>query len=348
MLSQAKLPQKKRGRLICVSQIPIRRTDEDRTNIFFLSAATDLIAQLIAPSVAALLMAKSPWIPYVLGTFFLTFGCLLNLFIPETLHMHPQTTSSSHLTPSPDNNDFSSSPKPQSSLFTTIKYQFSTSLQALRSSILILHSAPLILLLVTFIIQPFNSQSVDISFRYISNRFQFPLRFSSFLWSLRAAVQLILFLLLLPSLSHVMTTRFHIPPSKKDLYLARASILILTLGSILIAASPTLPLAIFGMAVFTLGTGYIALTRSLITTLVDKQHIGQLYAAVAVIETIGKLMAGPVFAQLYIVGLRMKGGWVGLPFFGLGVISGLAGIGVWSAGWVMSKKGWEWKNDIGG
>ncbi|KAJ8066985.1 hypothetical protein OCU04_004364 [Sclerotinia nivalis] len=316
-----------------------------RTDVFFLAAATDLVAQLIAPSMAAILMAKSPWLPLTLGIFSFILGSLLIIFIPETLHIH-QTSDPSHY-PSPSNNDFPNSPKSQKSLLPTIKHQILASLQSLKSSISILNSAPLILLLITFVIKHFSSQSVDISLRYISNRFQFPLRYSSFLWSLRAGVQIILFLLVLPSLSRIMTTRLQMPPAKKDLYLARTSILILTLGSILIAASPTLPLAILGMTVFTLGAGYISITRSLITTLVDQQHKGQLYAAVAVVETTGRLIAGPAFAQLYIVGLRLKGAWVGLPFFGLGVICGLSGIAVWSAGWVMSRRNWEWENGSG-
>lgn len=313
-----------------------------RTDVFFLAAATDLVAQLIGPSMAAILMAKSPWIPLTLGFFAIIFGSLLVIFIPETLHIN-QISDLSHLA-SPSNNDFPNSPKSQKSLLPTIKHQISASLQSLKSSISILNSAPLILLLATFVIKHFSGQSVDISLRYISNRFQFPLRYSSFLWSLRAGVQIVLFLLVLPTLSRIMTTRLQMPPAKKDLYLARASILILTLGSILIAASPTLPLAILGMAVFTLGAGYMSITRSLITTLVDQRHKGQLYAAVAVVETTGRLIAGPAFAQLYILGLRLKGAWVGLPFFGLGVICGLSAIAVWSAGWVMSRRNYDWEN----
>ncbi|TGO27295.1 hypothetical protein BPAE_0044g00300 [Botrytis paeoniae] len=315
-----------------------------RTNIFFLAAATDLVAQLIAPSLAALLMAKSPWIPILLGISFLTLGSLLILFVPETLHMQNQRTSTSHMAVAISTNDFLRNCKPQNSLITTIKHKFSHTLQILQSSLSILNSAPLVLLLITFIINPLTSQSVDLSLRYISNRFRFPLRFSSFLWSLRAAVQIILFLLILPFLSKTMITYFRIPSSKKDLHLARASILILTLGSFLIALAPTLPLAILGMAVFTLGAGYVSITRSLITTLVDRQHKGQLYAAVAVVETTGRLIAGPGFAQLYIVGLRLKGIWVGLPFFGLSLICGLAGVTVWTAGWVMSRRKWIWEN----
>ncbi|KAF7933703.1 uncharacterized protein EAE98_003412 [Botrytis deweyae] len=322
-------------------------SEAKRTNIFFLAAATDLVAQLIAPSLAALLMAKSPWIPILLGISFLTLGSLLILFIPETLHMQDRRTSTSHVALATSTNDFTHNCKPQNSLFAAVGYNFSHTLRTFRLSLSILNSAPLVLLLITFIIKPLSSQSEDISLRYISNRFHFPLRLSSFLWSLRAAVQIILFLLILPFLSKLMITYFKIPSSKKDLHLARASILILTLGSLLIALAPTLPLAILGMAVFTLGAGFISMMRSLITTLVDRQHKGQLYAAVAVVETTGRLIAGPGFAQLYIEGLRLKGIWVGLPFFGMSFICGLAVVAVWSAGWIMSRRNWEWENGGG-
>lgn len=318
-----------------------------RTHIFFLAAAADLVAQLIAPSLAAVLMAKSPWIPILLGISFVTLGSLLILFVPETLHMQHQRTSASHVALATSDDGVPHNCNTKTSLFATMKHEFSNTLRILRSSFSILNSAPLLLLLLTFIVNPLTSQSVDISLRYISNRFHFPLRLSSFLWSLRAAVQIILFLLILPFLSKIMIIRFNIPSSKKDLHLARTSILIFTLGSLLIAIAPTLPLAILGMAVSTLGAGYISITRSLITTLADRQHKGQLYAAVAVVETIGRLVAGPGFAKLYIVGLRLKGGWVGLPFFGMGIICGLAAVAVWSAGWIMSKRNWEWENDRG-
>ncbi|TGO64292.1 hypothetical protein BOTNAR_0090g00220 [Botryotinia narcissicola] len=315
-----------------------------RTNIFFLAAATDLVAQLIAPSLAALLMAKSPWIPILLGISFKTLGSLLILLIPQTLHMLDRRSNTSNLALATSTNHFPHNCKPQNSLFAAIKRKFSHMFRTFLSSLSILNSAPLVLLLIAFIIKPLSSQSEDISLRYISNRFHFPLRLSSFLWSLRAAVQIILFLLILPFLSKIMIIYFKIPSSKVDLHLARASILILTLGSLLIALAPTLPLAILGIAVFTLGAGFISTMRSLITTLVDRQHKGQLYAAVAVVETTGRLIAAPGFAQLYIVGLRLKGIWVGLPFFGMSFICGLAVVAVWAAGWVMSRRKWVWEN----
>ncbi len=82
------------------------------------------------------------------------------------------------------------------------------------------------------------------------------------------------------------------------------------------------------------------LTRSLITTFVDSHHVGRLYAAIAVVETVGALAAGPSLAALYTLGLRMKGPWVGLPFFCLAVITAIAGVGVWAFGRTMGER-WE-------
>ncbi len=72
----------------------------------------------------------------------------------------------------------------------------------------------------------------------------------------------------------------------------------------MIAGSPNIELTVFGFMVWTLGTGFTSLTRSIITTLVDQQHIGRLYAAIAVVETIGALAAGPILQTLYTWGLK--------------------------------------------
>lgn len=82
------------------------------------------------------------------------------------------------------------------------------------------------------------------------------------------------------------------------------------------------------------------MTRSLLTSLVEREHIGQLYAWVAVFEVTGALIAGPTLAKLYIVGLRMKGAWVGLPFFGVGIMCSFASVGIFVAGCVMKRRGW--------
>lgn len=106
------------------------------------------------------------------------------------------------------------------------------------------------------------------------------------------------------------------------------------------AASGTIGLTIFGLIVTTLGTGYSAFARSLITTLVDQQHVGRLFAAVSAVDTLGSLAAGPSLNALYSVGLKKGGSWIGLPFYCVAIICSIAGVGVWSFG-MFTRKQWR-------
>jgi MFS family permease len=107
---------------------------------------------------------------------------------------------------------------------------------------------------------------------------------------------------------------------------------------LIFAASPTIGLALFGLVIYTLGGGFAPLTRALITTLVDKEHIARLYAAIAVVEVTTALAAGPSIATLYAAGLKLKGPWLALPYYALTIICFLAGLGVWCFGFLTRKQ----------
>jgi hypothetical protein len=75
-----------------------------------------------------------------------------------------------------------------------------------------------------------------------------------------------------------------------------------------------------GLIVYTLGTGFQPVVRSLITHLVESHHasnksdIGRLYALISVIEGLGSLIAGPGMAWAFRLGINLGEGWLGLPF----------------------------------
>ena len=224
------------------------------------------------------------------------------------------------------------------SYFATVKSQFMDGLNKISSSSAVLHSLPIILLLLTFMSEPFEAVSEHLSLRYISTRFQWKLREASFLLSLRALVKLMLVLAIIPLLSSIMIQCLGFSSYRKDLFLARFLIIVLVIGALLIASSGTTELTIFGLIVQTLGTGYSSFARSLITTLVDQQHVGRLFAAISVVETLGSLIAGPSLNPLYSVGLKKGGSWIGLPFYFMALICFMAGVGVWSFGILTSKR----------
>ncbi len=296
------------------------------------------MAEIVAPSVASSLMAKSPWIPLIVGISTWIFGAALMIFIPETLHMRPRATDSASLTPdTASERSISINEVDKPNFFASVTSQAANSLKQIYGSLSVLHSLPILLLLLSFITQSFTRQSVDLSVRYVSNRFHWKLREAGYLLSLRAFVNFVLLLALLPGLSRYLVKHLHFSSTGKDLLLARISVIVLVLGALLIAISPTIILTIIGLVIFSLGTGTTALTRSLVTSLVDQEHVGRLYAAIGLVETVGNLSAGPTLAALYTWGLQLQGPWVGLPFFALAVICSVGAIGIWSFGCLTRK-----------
>lgn len=75
-------------------------------------------------------------------------------------------------------------------------------LSNLKSSTVVLHSPPVVILLLTFLALPFGSTSFDLSIRYISKRFNWKLREVAFLLSLLTFVNLVLVAALIPLLSN--------------------------------------------------------------------------------------------------------------------------------------------------
>lgn len=69
-----------------------------------------------------------------------------------------------------------------------------------------------------------------------------------------------------------------------------------------------------GLVIISLGGGYNVLIRSLLTSIVEANHVGTLYNTIAVTETVGLVIAGPLLSASFRRGLEMGGAWIGLPF----------------------------------
>lgn len=240
-------------------------------------------------------------------------------FVPETVRQKPNSDSR--------DTTINSEESPKSlTVLSKLKSDFIANIDALRRTA----SISLVLLLLTFLIQLQGQPAVDLTQRYISKRFSWTIAQTGPLISLRALINLILFLAILPLVSHILTSptknryvpqalRFNLSTQAKDLLLARLSIILQIVGVSFVGLSafrspagsddgetafPIL-LAIMGLIVFTFGTGFSALCRSLITALVDEQHVARLYSIIAVVETIGSLIMAPMLAGLYAWGLRL-------------------------------------------
>jgi hypothetical protein len=279
------------------------------------------------------------------------------VFVPETLHQKPVNGSMepvAELSDSSSGSSAASTSPMKRPLFYKFKANFASTFDTLR-----VYASPLFfVLLATFLIQMFTRQIIDQVLRFISKRFEWSLAQTGFLLSLRALINGILFLAILPGVSFILTSssktaysipglRFNLSTASKDLVLARFSLIIQIMGIFLLALSAfsspigdsnqespfPLMLAIGGLIIYTLGIGFCAFCRSLISSLVNQEHIARLYTVISIIETVGTSVAGPGLAWLYSWGLKLsrkdeQNGYLGLPFWGAMVLTAVAGGGI--------------------
>jgi MFS family permease len=73
--------------------------ESQRATVFLMGVSAALLGGMLAPSLASLLMARSLWLPLLLGFGILALGAFsFALIIPETLHLRRQVTGSPILT----------------------------------------------------------------------------------------------------------------------------------------------------------------------------------------------------------------------------------------------------------
>lgn len=122
-------------------------------------------------------------------------------------------------------------------------------------------------------------------------------------------------------------------PFTKNTRLALTSSACMGVGCLLIALSSHPAGAVLGLVVYALGSAMHLFARRIITSLVDAHHMGTLYTAIAVMQGIGVLVAGPMMATAYGWGLARGGVWTGAPFVLVSGLYGAAGLAILLGSW---------------
>jgi ATP/ADP translocase len=69
--------------------------------------------------------------------------------------------------------------------------------------------------------------------------------------------------------------------------------------------------------------------RSLATSFVHADQVSRLYAVIAVIQTVGRMLSGPIVARAFSWGVELGGPWIGMIFIVTAGIVLVFGIPVW-------------------
>ncbi|EED14011.1 hypothetical protein TSTA_102410 [Talaromyces stipitatus ATCC 10500] len=150
------------------------------------------------------------------------------------------------------------------------------------------------------------------------------LKQATILSSVNGVVELAGVLVILPSMSRLLLKRMGVNATIKDLWLSRATALCFTIGLLLMSLAPEPAILIIGLVVAALGTPVHLIARSLVTSLVLPDQVSVLYTAIAVVESVGILLAKPFLANTFQWGMKLGDTWLGLPFLAASVISLLA------------------------
>jgi MFS family permease len=119
-----------------------------------------------------------------------------------------------------------------------------------------------------------------------------------------------------------------LPAHWADLWIARGSIVLTSISFLVIGLAAYPALLVIGLLVYNLGTGYNAAMRSVSIHVVGGQSspdIGKMMSTIAIVESLGALVAGPLLNQLFQWGMGLGNAWLGLPFLvGMLVFAGLS------------------------
>jgi hypothetical protein len=279
---------------------------EKRTAIFLYLTASVLVTEMVAPILSVRLMESGEWTPLVISPIIQLAGTMLAIAFPETLHLRDlpesRTRRSRSMEPRTNGNDswLKSQLKHFEAAYHFLKYDWT-----------------LALIIFTFMANRLGGQVTSLLLRYASKRYNWEIKKSAYLLSFRAATNLVAIVVYIPLVNVVLLRYVNLPPYVADLWIARGSIILTAISFLIIGLASHPALLILGLLVHNLGTGFSAAMRSVCVHVIGGQsssNIGKLMSTIAIVESLGAVIAGPLLNQMFQWGMQVGNEWLGLPF----------------------------------
>ncbi|KAJ5642335.1 hypothetical protein N7490_006335 [Penicillium lividum] len=285
--------------------------EDKRATAFMRLHVSGLVGSLISPALSSAIMAVTgPWPVMLVAVACLMSGAIAILFVPETLRNDQRTEATG-----------------SENQYSRFDERAANTVGRLKESLSILASSSLLLLMVTCLFTaPFAIGVHQFLVQFVSKRYDMLIKNTGYVQAAYGLVQIIQALLVLPRVSSFLlkdtTPRLFkmANEQERDLTLAKFSILFLLLGFSALGAAPNVSLFILGLLILTFGSGHSSLIRSLMSFYVDPAFQSRLFSVICMIEVIGSFYGSPMMAGLFTLGLRLGGGWIGLPYYGLALL----------------------------
>jgi len=297
-----------------------------RVTTFFRFMATNLAGTVLAVPLAWYFVKFSLWLPMLLGFGCILSGTLLTLLIPETLDRQKEDDPASEPLLDRHNDDNDRAEPAHKALHKT---RITLVVQFLYQLKFVFASPLLAILAVTFFANSLGQSVLMLLLQFASNRFAMTISSASLLIPFSAALNFAVLVFILPWINSRPASNDSHDAAARDLTIARASIILLVLGLVGIALSPHIAVLVLAITVYALGAGYSGASRSLVTSFVERDQVGRLYAVLAMLDTAGTVVSGPTLSKIFSWGLALGGLWSGIPFFFAAALFGLVGVVIW-------------------
>ncbi|GAQ11838.1 hypothetical protein ALT_9159 [Aspergillus lentulus] len=304
-------------------------TDLNRAILFFRVGVVSEIATFLAGVISAQLMALNPWIPMMIGCGFVTIGLSCAFFLPETLNHSVKRKSPMHGDEPvscigglivDEESTFNPKVLPKPSRHHLIMGKIR---RFLHHDIFIFDHR-IMLLLLAFAVSELARGSSGSLAQYISTRFSWTLARANLLKSFHTAATIPVFLFLLPYLSR--DVLHYLSLCRRDLYLARMSIICLAVGSLGVGLAPHIVFLVPSLCLHAAGGGFPLVARSLATALVERDKTARLYSTIEILQSVGSVLGSLCFTNLFILGVKLSGAWLGLVWIMSGLLFTSVGI----------------------
>ncbi|KAL3479806.1 major facilitator superfamily domain-containing protein [Aspergillus californicus] len=273
---------------MCLTMVSDLSDEANRSNSFYRVYSAVLVTDLIGPLITYGTLKHSLWLPYLVCALALLLTGPILQYMPETLLARPTSDDEEHTPLEP---------------------------AGVRKYIQFLSDRRILIGVVTIFLVQFRGNTIEILLPYTSVRFGLEIGQSATLLSLVSAVNLVVFLVILPGVSALLEKRAGWSTTTINIYVARLSSALLVFGGAVLAAASTLGLVIFALIVYAAGFGVRLSILAVLTSFVNSaRDTGQLYTLVATTDAIAHLIASPLLQYVWSSALKLGGRWITLPF----------------------------------
>ncbi|KAF2261848.1 MFS general substrate transporter [Lojkania enalia] len=280
---------------LCLTIASDLSTDDTRSKYFYRVFTASLVTDLVGPPIAYTTLKSSLWLPYlVCGISLLcTFPVLLKM--PETLASNVRQHADIE--------------GPVERTGITAYLQF-------------LKDWRILVGVATVFLAQFRNNTIEILLPYTSIRFGLELGETAMLLSVVSAVNIVVFLILLPAATTFLQENIGLSSHLVNMYVARTSSAMLTIGAAILAAAPNVGIVVFALIVYATGFGVRLSILAVLTACVSStKETARLYTLVATTDAVAHMIASPSLQWVWGRALHIGGRWVVLPFLVLMVSS---------------------------